>query len=263
MKKSAEVTTPPHEYRLHESTSITGVRAYSAYGHSNSESAAILLAFNGQALEPLIQGYLLGNGVRLYCCALMRFTTPDSFSPFGKGGLNSYGYCSGDPINHVDPSGHSYAKVSAYRRDQNLRSGARRLPRHVAVESIDDPTLLATTSRVEPRSSTRRVKTKTPALSAEQPWDGGAVKKHWDAFSETLGIKEMTSEKRAKVVYELVQHQVIKELGSDGVDIKQKMALSMLWQLGYGANVTKAWGERIAADILARNNEAVRAFVGT
>lgn len=54
MKKSAEVTTPPHEYRLHESTSITGVRAYSAYGHSNSESAAILLAFNGQALEPLI-----------------------------------------------------------------------------------------------------------------------------------------------------------------------------------------------------------------
>ena len=27
-------------------------------------------------------------------------------SPFGRGGLNAYVYCSGDPINHDDPSGH-------------------------------------------------------------------------------------------------------------------------------------------------------------
>nr|WP_240205832.1 hypothetical protein [Vibrio sp. CyArs1] len=26
--------------------------------------------------------------------------------PFGKGGINSYAYCLGDPVNQRDPSGH-------------------------------------------------------------------------------------------------------------------------------------------------------------
>lgn len=36
----------------------------------------------------------------------MRFTNPDSLSPFGAGGVNPYAYCGGDPINNADPSGH-------------------------------------------------------------------------------------------------------------------------------------------------------------
>ncbi|WP_338010005.1 RHS repeat-associated core domain-containing protein, partial [Pseudomonas sp. GM60] len=36
---------------------------------------------------------------------LMRFNGPDSFSPFGRGGLNTYAYCLGDPINLSDPNG--------------------------------------------------------------------------------------------------------------------------------------------------------------
>jgi hypothetical protein len=35
------------------------------------------------------------------------FQFPDSWSPFGDGGLNSCGYCLGDPINRRDPTGHS------------------------------------------------------------------------------------------------------------------------------------------------------------
>ncbi|MNP37728.1 hypothetical protein D3C76_1311900 [compost metagenome] len=35
----------------------------------------------------------------------MRFDSPDTFSPFGKGGVNAYAYCQNDPINQVDPSG--------------------------------------------------------------------------------------------------------------------------------------------------------------
>ncbi|ORC43846.1 hypothetical protein BZK31_28960, partial [Pseudomonas floridensis] len=33
------------------------------------------------------------------------FNSPDSLSPFGKGGLNAYAYCLGDPVNRKDPTG--------------------------------------------------------------------------------------------------------------------------------------------------------------
>ncbi len=41
----------------------------------------------------------------------MRFNSPDSLSPFGRGGLNAYAYCQGDPINRSDPGGH----ISSFR----------------------------------------------------------------------------------------------------------------------------------------------------
>ncbi|WP_421526433.1 RHS repeat domain-containing protein [Pseudomonas yamanorum] len=64
-----------------------------------------LPAFNGQRLDAAVNLYFLGNGQRAYDPDLMVFLQPDPLSPFDEGGINSYAYCAGNPINLVDPSG--------------------------------------------------------------------------------------------------------------------------------------------------------------
>jgi len=81
--------------------------AYSSYGHAPTlPSPLTLLGFNGERYDHAITGSLLGNGYRRLNSTLMRFCAPDSWGPFSVGGLNTYCYCLGDPVNHVDPSGH-------------------------------------------------------------------------------------------------------------------------------------------------------------
>jgi RHS repeat-associated protein len=80
---------------------------YSAYGYAtNLPSNGTDTGFNGEHIDKTVQGYLLGLGYRAYNSQLMRFHSPDNMSPFGNGGLNAYAYCSDDPINFNDPSGH-------------------------------------------------------------------------------------------------------------------------------------------------------------
>ncbi|MDI9779824.1 RHS repeat-associated core domain-containing protein [Pseudomonas putida] len=80
--------------------------AYSPYGlRSTQITPPGLLGFNGQVFHNTVQGYALGNGHRVYNPRLMRFISPDAFSPFLKGGINAYGYCLNDPVNGHDPSG--------------------------------------------------------------------------------------------------------------------------------------------------------------
>jgi RHS repeat-associated protein len=81
--------------------------AYSSYGHHHAESGLTsLLGFNGERPDPVTGCYLLGNGYRAFNPVLMRFNSPDSWSPFGEGGINSYMYCKGDPVNRSDATGH-------------------------------------------------------------------------------------------------------------------------------------------------------------
>jgi len=81
-------------------------RAYTAYGSRPVGATASVLGYDGERADPAVGWLHLGNGYRPYHPGLMRFTAPDSLSPFGAGGINPYAYCLGDPINRIDPSGH-------------------------------------------------------------------------------------------------------------------------------------------------------------
>jgi RHS repeat-associated protein len=78
-------------------------RSYGAFGDEAFMRGG--LGYNGIWREAMFNGYLLGDGYRLYVPALRRFSRYDPMSPFGPGGLNGYMYCAADPINFVDPSG--------------------------------------------------------------------------------------------------------------------------------------------------------------
>ena len=91
------------EYSRH----TVNTRAYSAYGHEPTQvTAHALHGFNAETKDFLTGNYLLGKGYRAYAPITFRFNSPDSWSPFGNGGINSYAYCAGDPVNKKDPTGH-------------------------------------------------------------------------------------------------------------------------------------------------------------
>uniref|UniRef100_UPI00403E529B RHS repeat-associated core domain-containing protein n=1 Tax=Pseudomonas sp. MAG733B TaxID=3122079 RepID=UPI00403E529B len=80
---------------------------YTPYGHHSSAGGLLsLLGFNGERRDPVTGHYLLGNGYRAFNPVLMRFNSPDSLSPFDEGGVNTYAYCGGDPLNREDRTGH-------------------------------------------------------------------------------------------------------------------------------------------------------------
>ena len=80
-------------------------RAYTVYGYQGQASGRTWLGYTGEYLDRRLQGYPLGAGHRYYSPALMRFVSSDVHSPFGKGGLNAYVYCVGNPVVLSDPTG--------------------------------------------------------------------------------------------------------------------------------------------------------------
>lgn len=102
-KLGLAASDPQHSTTLCNEGSPMHMRAYTPYGFDKTTA---LLGFCGQRRELFSGFYLLGNGYRAYSPRTMRFGSPDSFSPFGKGSINAYAYCGGDPINRSDPTGH-------------------------------------------------------------------------------------------------------------------------------------------------------------
>ncbi len=81
-------------------------RTYGAYGASAGPREVARTAYAGEMRETDTGWYLLGE--RPYNPTLRRFLAPDRASPFDRGGINRYAYCSGDPVNRIDPSGHTW-----------------------------------------------------------------------------------------------------------------------------------------------------------
>ncbi|WP_277419532.1 RHS repeat-associated core domain-containing protein, partial [Pseudomonas viridiflava] len=60
--------------------------AYTPYGHRYPQANPVELpGFTGQQAESITGHYALGKGYRAFNPVLMRFNSPDSLSPFGRG----------------------------------------------------------------------------------------------------------------------------------------------------------------------------------
>lgn len=84
-----------------------------------------LAGYTREHRDPWTGNYYLGQ--RQYSPSMRHFTSPDSLSPFGVGGINAYAYCNGDPVNMMDPSGH----------DAYTTRSALGVPYHLASAGID------------------------------------------------------------------------------------------------------------------------------
>lgn len=132
---------------------------YSAYGSRHPALDPLHLpGFNRERADPLTGHYLLGNGYRAFNPVLMRFNSPDSLSPFGEGGLSAYGYCAGDPLNWIDPSGHIMG-VAGWIKQKNMMALNRVSPRPLIVSSgADGPLLKSILKKVATPSDQVKIK---------------------------------------------------------------------------------------------------------
>jgi RHS repeat-associated protein len=155
--------------------------AYSAYGKQSAQQViASQLGFNGELRESQIGWYLLGKGYRAFNPTLMRFHSPDSWSPFGTGGLNAYMYCVGDPVNASDPTGHMPLKPFKFFSRTTVRQAPSTSSLAPLIPANGTPTLTRAgtrpaTSVITPTTPSRSTVSELPAMrrseSTTQPRD--------------------------------------------------------------------------------------------
>ncbi|WP_195755825.1 RHS repeat-associated core domain-containing protein, partial [Pseudomonas syringae] len=104
---------------------------------------------------------------------LMRFNSPDSWSPFGEGGVNAYAYVEGNPVGRRDPSGH----VGLFTPLKLLYRALKKTPtlttKSPGVEKI--PALLTTRGSKE-----------VTKLSKIKPTDWDSLKEVVDSYPERI-----------------------------------------------------------------------------
>ena len=83
-------------------------QVFTPFGYHVNDALLSIMGFNGERPEPKTGHYLLGQGYRAFNPVLMRFNSPDSWSPFGEGGINAYAYCDNEPMMRQDPTGHFF-----------------------------------------------------------------------------------------------------------------------------------------------------------
>lgn len=108
-------------------------KRYAPYGFIHENHLTTGQAFAGQWYEPASRCYPLGAGHRYYSPKLKRFIQPDRLSPFGRGGVNTYLYCQGDPVNRHDPSARFFESLRRFFRTLPSQQGL--LPRPSATLS--------------------------------------------------------------------------------------------------------------------------------
>lgn len=97
-------------------------QVYTPFGYHVHDALLSAIGFNGERPELETGHYLLGQGYRAFNPVLMRFNSPDSWSPFGEGGINAYAYCDNDPLNKTDATGHLPSLVKSVLRSVHLIS---------------------------------------------------------------------------------------------------------------------------------------------
>ncbi|MNV47584.1 hypothetical protein D3C71_1394570 [compost metagenome] len=206
--------------------------AYTPYGHRPAENGLLsLLGFNDERPDPVTGCYLLGNGYRAFNPVLMRFNSPDSWSPFGRGGLNTYAYCVGDPVNRQDSSGHfprflkGYNPIKALQNRLGLRmpSGQNALPSRgsTPVGSNSSSTAEATISQESMgntiASQQRTIESQQKIIASQQ--------KHLDSVE--IKIKQglsIISDYKTTIIQ---QEKLIADLQSKVINLMDDLAFSL------------------------------------
>ena len=165
----------------HVSAAGTQACAYTPFGHHSAESGITrLLGFNGEHPEAVTGHYLLGKGYRAYNPVLMRFNSPDSWSPFGEGGINAYAY-SNKPLNEVDPTGHASIFKLLNRIGKGIGNKLGLRERTFKASVVDNlPTVL---------TNNRLPKSETSAVSSNLPSSPPSYGSHKIKTSHTLNFE--------------------------------------------------------------------------
>ncbi|MCE5975477.1 RHS repeat-associated core domain-containing protein [Pseudomonas sp. JR33AA] len=186
---------------------------YSPYGHSTSLTSLALIRYNSEYWNRELQMYHLGLGHRQYKPSLMRFISPDRLSPFERGGINAYSYCSGDPINYSDLSG----RTKLFRTDPSGRAGLfhRKIQTPVSHIAVG-PSKIGEMFRTRYKNEPSIILKERPILQTISPYlDGLSMQNLEDAYPSLRRDLSVFSSTKAKA---LIKHDAaILEYRATGV----------------------------------------------